>query len=69
MAGKTALATTQKRQERVFHHAQLMVGSACGLHGQLVVGRVGLVASQGAEPVLTPPLLTEGKTALGTTVR
>jgi len=46
-----------------------MVGSACGLHGQLVVGRVGLVASQGAEPVLTPPLLTEGKTALGTTVR
>ena len=48
---------------------QLMAASVCGPHGQHAVRRVGLVASQGAEHVLTPPLLMEDRTALGTTVR
>lgn len=46
-----------------------MAGSACGQHGQHVVSRVGLVPSQGAEPVLTPPQLRQERIALGNTVR
>ena len=48
---------------------QLMAVSVCGQHGQIVVRRVGLVPSQGPEPVITPYLIIMDKTAQGTTVK
>ena len=46
-----------------------MAALVCGQHGQDVVNHVALVAIRGAEPVLTPPLLMEDRTALGTIIR
>ena len=46
-----------------------MVVSTCGLLGQHAVRRVGLVPNLEAETVITPPLLMEDITALGTPVR
>lgn len=46
-----------------------MVVSACGLLGQHAVRRVGLVPNIEAETVITPHLLMEDTTALGTLVR
>lgn len=46
-----------------------MAVSACGLLGQPAVRRVGLVPNLEAEIVITPPLLMEDITALGTPVR
>lgn len=48
--------------------SQLMVGLVCGQHGQDAVNHVALVAIRGAEPVLTPLLLMEDRTALGTII-
>ena len=41
----------------------------CGLRGQHAVRRVGLVRNLEADPVITPPLMLEDKTAQGTSLR
>ena len=46
-----------------------MVVLVCGLRGQHAVRRVGLVLSLEADPVITPPLMLEDKTAQGTSLR
>lgn len=50
-------------------YSQSMAVSVCGPHGQRAVRRVGLVRSLETDPVITPPLLLEDKTALGTSLR
>ena len=50
----------------VLFYPQLMAVSVGGLHGQRAVRLVGLVPSLEADSVITPPLLREDKTALGT---
>ena len=46
-----------------------MVVLVCGLRGQHAVRRVGLALSPEADPVITPPLMLEDKTAQGTSLR
>jgi len=69
MAGKAVLVTTQRRRDLVSLLAQLMVVSVRGPDGQRAVRLVGLVPSLEADSVITPPLMLEDKTALGTSHR
>ena len=50
-------------------YSQLMAVLVCGLRGQHAVRRVGLVPNLEADPVITPPLMLEDKTAQGTSLR